>query len=129
MSERPTPEHILHVKDAIFRQWEHLPPEHQASAALALFGKVLEGEYGDWLVSASQLLCQDRLEPVGRLLPISGLSRAHLAQANLSEEELAQLDEGDLRRIVRDMRDRYTNDVFWEELAYVASRVLDEKRR
>ena len=132
MSERPNPslapEHILHLKNEIFSQWEQLPPEHQASAALVLFGKVLSGEYGEWLASATHLLWQDKQGPLGKLLPITGISQAHLTQANLTAEEIAQFTDDDLRRITSDMLDHYANDVFWEELEFVARKALAERR-
>ncbi len=131
MSERTnpslTPEHILHLKNEIFSQWGQLPPEHQASAAHVLYGKVLDGEYREWLLSATQLLWQDKTEPLGKLLPIISVSRAQLAHANLTEGEIAQLSDADLQRITSDILGHFTNDVFWEEVEYLASATLAQK--
>jgi hypothetical protein len=48
--------------------------------------------------------------------------------AHLDEDEIAQFTDGDLRRITQEMIDHYANDVFWEEVEYLAHRTLDEKR-
>ncbi len=56
------------------------------------------------------------------------ISRSHLAQANLSAEEMAGLDEEDLLQISRAIVRRYTHQVFWEELASLARQALAEKR-
>ena len=132
MSERLTPqldpEQLLQLKNSISEQWEQLPPEHQASTALVLMGKVLEGEYGLGLLSAVETLWQDTSSPQGKVLPIVPLSATQLEFANLTPDEIAQLDEDDLRHITYAMARHYANDVFWEELEFHARNTLAEKR-
>lgn len=133
MLERPTsqpdPEHLFQLKASISQQWEQLPPEHQASTALVLIGRVLEGEYGPWFLSAVETLWQDRVSPSGKFLPLTPISRAQLEVANLTPDEIVQLDENDLRHITHEIARHFANDVFWEELEYMARKTLEEKRK
>ena len=43
------------LKDTLFAQWRHLPPEHQATTALTLLAEVLGGPHGPWLLEAIAL--------------------------------------------------------------------------
>ena len=133
MLERPIPqtdpEQLLQLKDSISEQWESLPPEHQASTALVLIGRVLDGEYGPWFLSAVETLWQDKVSLSGKFLPITPVSRAQLETANLTQDEINQLDESDLRHITHEIARHFANDVFWEELEYMARKTLDEKRQ
>lgn len=130
MKERPTftGEQLLHLKGEIETRWEQLPPEHQASMALVLLSKVLEGEYGEWLRSAIDVLSEKQGSAPVKVLPIMPLSGEHLALASLTEEEIGQLDENDLKSITYGIARHFTNDVFWEELEYLAREVTKQKR-
>ena len=121
------PEHLLQLKDGILERWQQLPPEHQASLALVLVQQTLEGQYGPWLRSAVKVMEKPDTEGPFRFLPIVRISPSHLAQANLTEEEIARLDDEDLRYIGHEIVRHYTNDVFWEELEFVARLALAEK--
>jgi hypothetical protein len=123
------PERLLQLKDGILERWQQLPPEHQASMVLVLFQQTLEGEYGPWLQSAVKVMGPRESQEPFRFLPVVRVSRSHLAQANLTEEEIARLDEEDLRHISYEIVRHYTNDVFWEELEFVARLTLAEKGR
>lgn len=133
MNERPSsasdPEHWLQLKDSISNQWDQLPAEHQASMALVLFNRVLAGEYGPWLRSAVELIGKGEELTRPLLLPIVDISRDQLELANLTQEEIAQLDETDLAHITHQIRRHYANDVFWDELEFVARLTLAEKRQ
>lgn len=61
MTERPTPTpaEILKMKEAIWRNWEQLPPEHRATITLVMVQTVENGEYGGWLMEALRLLSGD----------------------------------------------------------------------
>lgn len=49
-------DHLLHVKNEILSLWRGLPPEHQATIALALAAEVIDGgEYDTWLRQAIAL--------------------------------------------------------------------------
>ena len=95
--------------------------------ALLLFQQTLEGEYGPWLRSAAQVMSQPEAESPFRFLPVVQISRAHLAQANLTETEINRLDDEDLMRISHGIVRHYTNDVFWEDLEFLARLTLAEK--
>lgn len=131
MTERdqrsPTPEGLLNLKDGILEKWKQLPPEHQATMALVLFQQTLEGDYGPWLRSAAKVIGPPETESPFRFLPIVRITPSHLAQSSLTEEEIARLDDEDLMRISHAIVRHYTNDVFWEELEFVARLVLSGK--
>jgi hypothetical protein len=129
-SELPptSPKELLHIKDTIHQQWQKLPPEHQASTILVLLSQTLDGEYGPWLSGALEVMSQHTVRRPVPVLPIPPLTRGHLELANLSEDEIAQFSEADLRHIAHEMMDHYANDVFWEELEYLAQKTLEEKR-
>jgi hypothetical protein len=131
MSERPipqpNPEHLLQLKDNILEHWAQLPPEHQASMALVLYSQVLAGEYGPWLRSSIEVMEQKETHGPYKFLPILRISPEHLAQTTLTEEEIGRLDDEDLRYISHQIVRHYTNDVFWEELEFVARSTLADK--
>jgi hypothetical protein len=131
MNERPnpslTPEHILRLKDETFSQWGQLPPEHQATMTLVMLKQLVEGEYGPWTLSAIELLWKEKSPLYSKTLPIPQISQADLTQTNLTDEEIAQLTDDDLKRITHDVSEHYANDVFWEEIEFIARLVLAEK--
>ena len=133
MNERPhphpTPEHLHQLKEGIFEHWGQLPPEHQASMLLVLYTQVGAGEYGPWLRSSIDVMEQKETHGPYKFLPILSLSPEHLALANLDDEDVARLDEDDLRSISHQIVRHYTNDVFWKELEFIARKTLDEKRQ
>lgn len=132
-SEKPTPspvpEHLLQLKDGILGQWGQLPPEHQASMLLVLYTQVTAGEYGPWLRSSIRTLEQRETQGPFRFLPIVSLTPEHLEQASLTETEIARLTDEDLRYISYEIVRHFTNDVFWEELEFLARKTLDEKQQ
>ncbi|NPV66041.1 MAG: hypothetical protein HPY64_02710 [Anaerolineae bacterium] len=67
-------------------------------------------------------------ESLFRFLPVVCITPAHLKHTNLTEEEIAQLDDEDLMFISHAIVRHYTNDVFWEELEFLAHLTLDVKR-
>jgi hypothetical protein len=132
MAERrgasPSPEDLHRIKDEIQERWQQLPPEHQVSQVVVLLSQALEGDYGPWLQGAMEVLAQRTASHPVQVLPIPPLSRGHLALANLEADEIAQFTDGDLRRITQEMIGHYANDVFWEEVEYLAHKTLEEKR-
>ena len=117
---RSQPEEILTLKDEITARWRSLPPEHQASLALTLSSKVMDGEYGPWLLTAIALLHPEIDVP----LP---LSDEHLKQVGLSDKELLKLDEADRQNIRQRMIDHWLQDAYWQDLEYQATKLLEEK--
>jgi len=104
-----------------FRQ---LPPEHQATMTLVLIGKVMElPKYGNWLREAYQLrFKKDELPEDFRV------TRAHLEQL-LSHDPVAhgRLTDEDLDTISERIHKHFKEDLFWDELAYHAAAILEEK--
>lgn len=123
---KPTPEELLHAKDRMLEQWRLLPAEHQATILLVLFQEVMNREMAGWAVNALFSLSfqdQERGKPV-----ISGVSRAHLMELSISNEDLASLTDSDLTEIARRMQTHYEQDWFWDELEFHSEQVLREKR-
>jgi hypothetical protein len=58
MTERPTPPptEILSMKETIWRNWEQLPPEHQATITMVMVQTLMNGEYETWMMESWQLL-------------------------------------------------------------------------
>jgi len=123
----PPGDELLAIKENIRRNWDQLPPEHQATMALVLYQQTLEGEYGPWLRSAARITDPQESESPFRFLPIVRISRAHLENANLTEDEISGLDDENLMSISHAIVRHYTNDVFWEELEFPARLTLAEK--
>ena len=96
--------------------------------ALVMFQQTLEGEYGMWLRSAVKIADPHETESPFRFLPVVRIIPSHLKHANLTAEEIAQLDDEDLMFISHAIVRHYTNDVFWEELEFLARLTLDGKR-
>lgn len=123
----PDPQDILALKDSILDQWQRLPPEHQATMVLVLLRRLMEGEYGSWLLSAIDLLWKEKSPFYNRVLPISHITHADLKHTNLTADEIARLTEDDLNHIMHGISAHTINDAFWEEVAFVARLVLAEK--
>lgn len=131
MAEQPlfplSPQDLHRLKAGILEQWQQLPPEHQATIALVLIHHLVEGEYGPWTLAAIETLWKEKSPLYGKTLPITAITHADLKQTDLTESEMAQLTEDDLKRITHDVSEHYANDVFWEEVGFIARLVLAKK--
>lgn len=67
-------------------------------------------------------------ETLHKPFPITSVCRADL-KAFFSEEQIAQLDDGDMVDIAGKMADAYCEIVFWIDLEIIAQDVLEEKAR
>lgn len=52
----PTSAEILRLKEHIWRHWEQLPPEHQATITMVMVQTVMNSEYEAWMHESWQLL-------------------------------------------------------------------------
>jgi len=126
-ASRPSAEDLLTLKANIRRDWDRLPPEHQASMALVLVEQVTTGEMGKWFMGALKLL-NKAPEPNPQFLPFEPMLQAHLQLAGLSEAEREQLTAEDLHLISARVMEHLTRDVLMDELEYAARRRLEEKQ-
>ena len=64
MTEKPTPPpaEILRLKDQIWRNWEQLPPEHQATITMVMVQTMMNGKYEVWMLESWQLLFAKNLD-------------------------------------------------------------------
>ena len=125
-SHGPHPEAIRAQQELLAKLWHQLPPEHQASVALALAQAVLEGEQGAWLSEALELRepqeSDSRLQP----FPVTSLCRADLEE-HFSPQQIARFDDADMGRLAEVMGERYVDHSFWGDLALIGRRILEEK--
>jgi hypothetical protein len=58
MTERltPPPAEILSMKETIWRNWEQLPPGHQATITMVMVQTLMNGESEAWMQESWQLL-------------------------------------------------------------------------
>lgn len=55
----PDPQELHRIKDELVSLWEQLPAEHQATMALVLIDRVMQGEWGAWLKEAIAIKWKD----------------------------------------------------------------------
>jgi hypothetical protein len=128
--QKPAPlttEEILYFKEQLLNFWRQLPSEHQASIVLLLTNEVLTGQWGTWLREAIALRWP--IETPEQSVLRFGISREDLKQVHLSEQEISQLTDEDLKTIAYLMAEHYLNDVFWDDLSYIAEGILAKKRQ
>jgi len=123
---KQTPEELLQAKDRMLEQWRLLPAEHQATMLLVLFQEVMNREMAGRAVNALFSLYFQDQERGKSVIP--GVSRAHLMELSISNEDLASLTDNDLTEIARRMQTHYEQDWFWDELEFHTEQVLREKR-
>ncbi len=118
MSERsprsPEP-HLVRLRMGILRDWERLPPDHQARVCLVLLRKMFEAGWEAQLVKA--------LEAEGPLL-----ARDDLHRTQLSPAEIDALTDSDLNQVVAAMVAHFVQDAVWDELEFAARKRLEESR-
>lgn len=93
---------------------------------LVLFQEVMNREMAGWAVNALFSLYFQDQERGKRVIP--GVSRAHLMELSISNEDLTLLTDSVLIEIARRMQTHYEQDWFWDELEFHTEQVLREKR-
>jgi hypothetical protein len=121
------PDQILRLKDEVLERFQQLPTAHQATFALVLLDKVMQGEYGVWMREAIALRFPPVTSTSDKLVPLVRVSQDDLQQVNLTSAEIAQLTEEDLQSIAQAIRDHFVEDVFWDELEFHARGLLNKK--
>ena len=121
----PTPEELIQTKDRLLEHWRTLPSEHQATMLLVFFQEVMSRDMAGWTVNALFSLYFQNLERGESVVP--AVTRAHLKELSITNEELASLTDDDLAKISRRIQTHYTQDLFWDELAFHTEQVLREK--
>lgn len=122
------PETLSALQDSLLGTWQQIPTEHQAGMVLVLLEKVMGTEAGTELRKAIETRWPKELETLGEHYPVARISRAHLQDLQLSEDELSQLGDNDLRKIARKMEGYYLIGEFWDDLDFAAHQVLKEKQ-
>jgi hypothetical protein len=123
------PQHLLQAKETVLTAWRELPPEHQATLLMVLLKEVLQTDMRDWTLGALALTQLSHLEPLRAVILVPLVTRAKLAELDLSEPDLASLTADDVQEIARRMEASYNDDLFWDELAFHTQAVLEQKRR
>ena len=122
------PEAILGLKDKLLGLWAQLPPEYQATMALVLLQTVMESEWGPWMREALELGGAVETDPMHKPFAITSVCRADLKRC-FSAEEIAQFDDGDMKRLADKMGDWYVDQSFWTDLELAGRRILADKSR
>ncbi|MBX3083938.1 MAG: hypothetical protein KF716_20045 [Anaerolineae bacterium] len=123
-----TPEQLLALKDAILTAFNALPPEHQATMSLVIVGRIMEGEWGDWLQDALNHLYPSNEIAGTSPLQFPIVTREQLQQTSINPEDVDTLTDDDLATITTNMHSHYINDLFWDELQFHTENLLGTKR-
>lgn len=121
------PETLLSLKEVLLTIWQQLPPEHQASMAMVMLESLINGQYRQWIREAIDLRWPVTPDAFPDTFGLVQLSFDDLRRVQFDEDEIAQLDEQDLRAIAVTMRNHYVHDLFWYELRYVTQARLEGK--
>jgi hypothetical protein len=124
----PDPEQILALKDRLLECWKQLPSEHQATMGLVLVNSLVVGEWGVWFTEALDTQYGTNLSTPAEPSPMRSVSRDDLRESFLTEEQIAQLTDEDLTRITQKIHKHLMEDVFPEEIPYVAEHILALKQ-
>lgn len=123
-----SPETLIAVKDAIVNAFHALPPEHQATMSLVIVGKVMEGEWGDWLQDALNRLYPSQEVTTATALQFPSVTREQLRQTTVNPDDVDILTDDDLATIAINMHNHYIHDLFWDELQFHTETMLETKR-
>lgn len=123
------PKKIFAAKEVILATWQQLPEEHQATMVLVLLDDVMKGEQRAWLREALVLRWPLQTNELASAFPVVQLTRKDLVQACLTQEEIGLLTDEDLHLVAQTMRNHHVHDVFWPELEYVVTDLLEKKRQ
>lgn len=116
------------IQDQITVLWNLLPESQQAIFALTLISWLMEGEQKHQFREAIDERWPVTTDTIYATFGLIQLTRQDLIRAHFNGAEISLLSDEDLTTIAQTMRDHYVHDVFWPELEYVTTAVLEEKR-
>ena len=131
MSEREpvtSPDEVQQLKESILDKWRLLPPDEKADVMVEQLRDVLGRTLGEPLHQELALEEDNGTDPLEKVFPLTGVSRADLKRVGFSQEQIEQLSDEDMQAIARIMEDAYVEASFWDDLEYAAGKVSQESR-
>ena len=130
MSEREpvtSPDEVQQLKESILDKWRLLPPDEKAAVMVEQLRDVLSSKLGEPLHQELALEEESETDPLEKVFPLTGVSRADLKRVHFGQEQVEQFSDGDMEAIARKMEDAYVEASFWGDLEYATGKLLEEK--
>ena len=123
------PDKYVRLREDILEQWHRLPPDEQAAVLVEQLRDVLASDGGEpvRLELESGRLEQPEADPRLKPFKVTSVSRADLEE-HFSPEEIAQLDDSDMKRLADKLEDWYVNYGFWDDLQLATRSILESKQ-
>jgi hypothetical protein len=120
---------VTKIKDTILTQWRKLPVLEQKETALELLDEVMTSQYVSAFREAIDTRWPVKPKSLHATFALVRLDHEDLQRAHLDEAELAELSDDDLMEIAGTVRNHFVQDVFWDEVEYVARAMLEQRER
>jgi hypothetical protein len=120
---------VTKIKDSILTQWQKLPVSEQKETALDLLDEIMSSQYMPEFREAVDTRWPVKPKSLHTTFALVSLDHDDLQRAHLDEAKLAQLSDDDLVEIAGTVRNHFVQDVFWDEVEYVARATLEYKQR
>jgi hypothetical protein len=118
---------VTEIKDSILTQWQKLPISEQKETALDLLDEVMTSQYVSEFKEAIDTRWPVKPKSLHATFALVSPDSDDLRRAHLDEAELAQLSDDDLVDIARGVRNHFVQDVFWDEVEYMARAMLEQR--
>jgi hypothetical protein len=119
---------VTKIKDSILTQWQKLPASEQRETALDLLDEVMTSQYVSEFREAIDTRWPVEPKSLHATFALVSLDSDDLQRAHLDEAEITQLTDDDLVDIARGVRNHFVQDVFWDEVEYVARTMFEQKQ-
>jgi hypothetical protein len=120
---------VTEIKGSILTQWQKLPISEQKETALDLLDEVMTSQYVSAFREAVDSRWPGKPKSLHATFALVSLDHDDLQRAHLDEAEITQLNDDDLVEIARTVRNHFVQDVFWDEVEYVARAMLEQRER
>jgi hypothetical protein len=120
---------VTKIKDTILTQWRKLPVSDQKETALDLLDEVMSSQYASAFREAIDTRWPVKPKSLHATFALVSLDHEDLQRAHLDEAEMAELSDDDLMEIAGTVRNHFVQDVFWDEVEYVARAMLEQRER
>ena len=122
-----SPDEVQQLKESILDKWRLLPPDEKVAVMVEQLRDVLGSKLGEPLRQELAVEKDNETDPLEKVFPLTGVSRADLKRVGFSQEQVEQFSDGDMEAIARMMEDAYVEASFWGDLEYAAGKFLEEK--
>jgi hypothetical protein len=118
---------VTKIKDTILTQWRKLPVSEQKETALDLLDEVMSSQYVSAFREAVDSRWPVKAKSIHATFVLVSLNHDDLQRAHLDEAEITQLNDDDLVEIAGIVRNHFVQDVFWDEVEYMARAMLEQR--